>query len=94
VPTDTRPKPLPVLPIAETTNASPENPTLEPVEGWPSWAAAALAASGLVIIVLETTSLLFFAGLALVGIGIYGFVAGVHTRGAWSRPHRRPVLAS
>jgi hypothetical protein len=60
--------------------ASEASESSRPAAGWPRWAAAVLTASGLVIIVAETTSLLFFAGLLLVGLGIYGFVAGARAR--------------
>lgn len=51
---------------------------------WPRWISVVIVVSGVVVLVTETTNLLFFAGLALVGIGIYGWV--------WrSGPTNRPV---
>jgi hypothetical protein len=66
--------------MVATASANTRPPEVSP--GWPRWAAAVLTASGLVIIVAETTSLLFFAGLVLVGLGIYGFVAGARAHRA------------
>jgi hypothetical protein len=66
--------------MAGTASASEERRANQPATVWPRWAAAVLTASGLVIIVAETTSLLFFAGLLLVAFGIYGFVAQARAR--------------
>jgi hypothetical protein len=66
--------------MPDSTPATQGNSAPVIVRGWPRWAAAVLTVSGLVIIFVETTSLLFFAGLLLVGFGIYGFVAGSRSR--------------
>lgn len=47
-----------------------------PNVGWPRWMAATVLLSGLVVVVAETTSLLFFVGVVLVGFGSYGIVYG------------------
>ncbi len=39
---------------------------------WPTWSSAALFASGLTLLVLETPNLLGLVGLVLLAIGIYG----------------------
>jgi hypothetical protein len=72
--------------MTEMTPAKEEDPSRSPDAGWPRWAAAVLTASGMVVIVAETTSLLFFAGLAFVGFGICGFAFGPRAR----RPHPVP----
>jgi hypothetical protein len=77
---DTFPQTIPANTMTGTKSASEEVPSRRPVAGWPRWAAAVLTASGLVVIVAETTSLLLFAGLLLVAFGTYGFVAGARAR--------------
>jgi hypothetical protein len=42
---------------------------------WPGWAVAALLVSGLVVVIVETTSILFFVGAFLLAVGVYGLVA-------------------
>jgi uncharacterized membrane protein len=79
---DARSQPVPAQSLTGTTVASEERHPHGPGVGLPRWAAAVLTASGLIIVVAETTSLLFFAGLLLAGFGIYGFVAGVRARRA------------
>ena len=39
---------------------------------WPRWTSSLLLLCGVVVVVVETTSLLVLAGLALTGLGIYG----------------------
>ncbi len=39
---------------------------------WPLSLSIAILVGGAVLVVLETPTLLFFAGLALAGVGIYG----------------------
>lgn len=53
-------------------------PRREPADrpvGWPRWMATTLVITGLIVVVAETTSLLLFAGIALIGAGTYGFVS-------------------
>jgi hypothetical protein len=66
--------------MSDSSPATPKDFPAVIVRGWPRWAAAVLTATGLIIIVAETTSLLFFVGLTLVGFGIYGFAAGARVR--------------
>jgi hypothetical protein len=39
---------------------------------WPRWTTAGMMLAGAVIVVAETTSLLLFAGILLIAVGIYG----------------------
>jgi hypothetical protein len=66
--------------MVETSSANDGSTSPPAAPGWPRWAAVLVTASGLVIILAETTSLLFFAGLLLVAFGIYGLVSGVRSR--------------
>jgi hypothetical protein len=75
--------------MIDTPLASDESGSIVVVRGWPRWTAAALTITGLIVIFVETTSLLLFAGLLLVGLGIYGFVVG-----ARARPLKRDADAS
>jgi hypothetical protein len=47
---------------------------------WPRWASAVIVATGLVVIVVETTSFLVVPGIILVGLGIYGLLTGSRAR--------------
>jgi NADH:ubiquinone oxidoreductase subunit 2 (subunit N) len=77
--------------MAATANATVESRLSEGALGWPRWASAVLTASGLIVIVAETTSVLFFAGLLLAALGIYGFVARSRARRAVRRLNLQPT---
>jgi LPXTG-motif cell wall-anchored protein len=47
--------------------------TATPSSG-PRWAFAVLIATGLLIVLLETTSLLVLLGAVLLGVGVYGIL--------------------
>jgi hypothetical protein len=51
-----------------------DNPsrTPKPRTYWPRWTSSLLVLCGVVVVVLETTSLLVIGGLVLTGLGIYG----------------------
>jgi LPXTG-motif cell wall-anchored protein len=55
-----------------SATASPTRPGTETY--WPRWASGLLVATGVVVVIVETTSFLVIAGLLLVGAGIYGLV--------------------
>jgi LPXTG-motif cell wall-anchored protein len=40
---------------------------------WPAWTSAALVAAGVVVIVVDTTNPFVVLGVALLGLGIFGF---------------------
>jgi len=60
-----------------TTEAAPRPAAARAAASWPRWTTGALLASGLIIVVAETTSWLFFVGVALAGVGGYGLADGL-----------------
>jgi hypothetical protein len=58
--------------MVEGTLPKGESRTGGYVVGWPRWMSGVMIVTGLIVIVTETTSLLLFAGIMLVGFGAYG----------------------
>ena len=49
-------------------------PRVPLVTYWPRWASAAILASGIVVVAVETTSWLVLLGLAFLALGAYGLL--------------------
>jgi len=55
-----------------TVSTSNTTPPTTPALTWPGWTLGALIATGIVVILAETQTVLVFLGVVLLGIGIYG----------------------